>query len=470
MSEQSLHMQPSSIHLLFFDPERQYAPAFRSILRPLGYQIEETRSEETALAAAQRLRPNLFFKPAMDQAKSRSTGLMERVRSISPDIQFLFVSPDVDLRLAMQAMRRGAFDCLPLPCEPPQLIESVQRALENQRLVAADPVILDRLKSRDAPNILVGDSPATQEVQDIIDRVACTDVTVLIQGESGTGKELVARALHGRSRRAGGPFIAVNCAALSDSIIESEWFGHVKGAFTGAIADKPGRFTLASGGTLFLDEIGDLSPKGQGDLLRVLEDGIYRPVGSARTLQADVRIVAASNRDLESLCAQGSFREDLLYRLNVITVRLAPLRERRGDIEPLATMFLRHFCARHHRPQKKLSSGLIRLLTSLDWPGNVRQLRNVIERMVLLVAERDLQPKHLPPHLLAGRGVQPHSIKLEDMTLADAELTLIHKAIERSGGNKAEAARRLGISRRTLFHRLAHSAAGGKPARRRRNE
>ena len=445
----------SRVILLFFDPQRQYAPAFRRVLEPMGCHVEETRTPAAALTATQQLSPNLFFKPAVELSGKANSGLMEQARSLCEGMQFIFVSPDADLRLAMQAMRRGAFDCLPLPCEPGQLTESVQRALENQRIVTSNPILLSRIKPRHAPNILVGDSAAMREVQAIVERVAGTDVTVLIQGESGTGKELVARALHEQSHRSNGPFVAVNCAALPDSIIESELFGHVKGAFTGAVADKLGRFALAAKGTLFLDEIGDLSPMGQGDLLRVLEDGIFRPLGSARTVRADVRIVAATNRDLDTLCNEGKFRTDLLYRLNVIALDLAPLRQRRDDIAPLASMFVRHFSARHQRPEKQLSPALIDQLCGMDWPGNVRQLRNVIERMVLLVAERELQPEHLPLSLRKETAREKADEDLANMTLAEAEQALIRRAIERTGGNKAAAARRLGISRRTLFHRLA---------------
>ena len=439
---------------MLIDPERRFAPAFREVLASAGYRVSETRTESSAIESARADLPNIVVKPVLADSPGVRLGPMERLRSLCPDIQVIFVSAHADVRMAMRAVRRGAFDCLPLPCERDQLLESIQRALENQRIVAEHGEILARLKPRQHPNILTGDSPGMRGVQEIIERVADTDATVLIQGESGTGKELVARLLHERSDRGRGPFIAVNCAALPDTIIESELFGHVRGAFTGAIADKPGRFALAAGGTLFLDEIGDLSPMGQADLLRVLEDGIFRPLGSHTTVRADARIIAASNRDLQEACRQGKFREDLLYRLNVITVDLPPLRERPGDIAPLAAIFLQHFCTRHRRPLKQLSPEILGAMERFPWPGNVRQLRNAIERMVLLAPARTLQPEHLPSHLRPRDAAPPARKRLEDMTMSEAQNELIRLAIERCGGNKAAAARRLGISRRNLHYRI----------------
>ncbi len=426
----------------------------RSCLTAEGFRVSVTRTSQSALEAARADVPNLVIKPALDGEGRAAAGVMEKLRAVCPDILFLFVSAEADVRMAMRSLRRGAFDCIPLPFERDQVIEAVQRALEHQRIAAETPEILVRLKPRRDPNVLTGESQAMQEILTIIERVADTDVTVLIEGESGTGKELAARQLHERSSRAAGPFVAVNCAALTDSIIESELFGHVKGAFTGAIADKPGRFALASGGTLFLDEIGDLSPMGQADLLRVLEDGIYRPIGSSHTVRADARIIAATNRKLEDACRSGAFREDLLYRLNVVVITLPPLRNRPGDIARLAAVFLRHLCARHKRPLKRLSPAMLQVMEGHPWPGNVRQLRNAIERMVLLAPERLLQPSHLPPHLQSSPEQRLHPKCFEEMTLAEVQNEMIHHAIARCGGNKSEAARRLGISRRTLHQHV----------------
>lgn len=453
-------MDPTRIRLLLFDPRREFAGVFGPVLRGAGYGVGEARTEESALAWVEQERPNIIIKPNWTKGQTegggrRPPGLMERLRSLGADAQFIFVHQQSDVHMAMEAMRRGAFDCLPLPCPSDQLLESVQRALEHQRLVAEDAVLLARLAPRKNPNILTGESAAMRAVQEVLERVAGTDVTVLIEGESGTGKELAARLLHERSRRAEGPFLAVNCAALPEQIIESELFGHVKGAFTGAITDKPGRFELAAGGTLFLDEIGDLSPLGQADLLRVLEDGIFRPIGSRTTRKADVRIVAATNHNLEEACQAGKFREDLLYRLNVITVRLPPLRERPDDLALLCAVFLQHFCSRHGRPLKRLSSSALQELARRSWPGNVRQLRNVIERMVLLEPARSLEKQHLPPESKTEFLPSDSIASLDTLNLRQARQWLVRRAVARCRGNKAAAARQLGISRRALHYEWA---------------
>lgn len=304
-------------------------------------------------------------------------------------------------------------------------------------------------------DIFVGQSEVMQQVQHLVDQVAPTDVTVLVQGESGTGKEIVARAIHERSRRAKGPFVAVNCAALPESLIESEFFGHVRGAFTGAITEKPGRFELARGGTLFLDEIGDLSRLGQADLLRVLDDGVFRPIGSRNVVRADTRIVAAANQDLESLCSAGSFREDLLYRLNVITIGLPPLRERPDDIPPLVAMFGSHFSTRHGCAPKVFSPAAVRRLRAFSWPGNVRQLRNVVERLVLTTPGPRIEPADLPTFCGGGKH-DPGRAAPKARTLAEVEATAIREALAEAGGNRTRAAERLGISRRALHYKLSH--------------
>ncbi|MFU8849118.1 MAG: sigma-54 dependent transcriptional regulator [Opitutales bacterium] len=441
--------------IALFDPERAFAEAFRQPLQACGWEVAVFRSEAV-------LEKRLAQKPANVVIKTRATSsarqrLMTRLQALCTDMEFIFVTSSHDVRTAMEAIHSGAFDCLPLPCPPDLLTEAIRRALAHQLLAAEDAVLLARLRHLHAPDAMAGESKSMRQVQQRVARVADTDVTVLLMGESGTGKELVARRLHELSARRAAPFIAVNCAALPDSLLESELFGHVRGAFTGAVADKPGRFELARGGTLFLDEIGDLSPLGQADLLRVLEDGIFRPIGSAQTVRADVRIVAATNVNLANACREGRFREDLFYRLNVITLLLPPLRERPEDIPPLAERFLLHFCRRHRRPTKQLSPALIRHLQGLPWPGNVRELRNTIERMVLLSPERRLEPAHLPEHLEAcdARSAANCSAPLPpQLTLADLEAEWIRRTLARLGGNRTETALQLGISRRALHYKL----------------
>lgn len=307
---------------------------------------------------------------------------------------------------------------------------------------------------RTEPSLLVGKSQAIQRVVDLVREVARSDVTVLIEGESGTGKELVARMIHQQSARAAKPFIFVNCAALPEPLVEAELFGHVKGAFTDARATKPGRFQLADGGTLFLDEVCDLPPKGQGDLLRVLEDGAFRMVGGTELVRVDVRLIAASNKRLEEVVAAGKFREDLYYRLQVIPIAIPPLRERSEDIPVLVETFLRHFCAKHRRPVRQLSREALEACCRHPWPGNVRQLRNVIERLVVTSPNVTIGPDELPEEI-CSRGERTAVVTLTPgMSLADAERLLIRQTLLHVTSNRAEAARILGISRRTLQYKL----------------
>jgi DNA-binding NtrC family response regulator len=317
-----------------------------------------------------------------------------------------------------------------------------------------------RLRRRSDPDIFAGSSGVMAEIDHLIRQVATTDVTVLIEGESGTGKEIVARAIHERSRRSTRPFIAVNCAALPENLLESELFGHVRGAFTGAISDRKGRFQLAHKGTLFLDEITDLSPKGQADLLRVLEDASFRPVGSQKVERADARIIAASNKSLEAESMNGRFREDLLYRLNVVTVHLPLLRERAEDIPQLVKSFTEHYCAKHRRQKKRFSLEVVGVFRTLSWPGNVRQLRNIVERLVVTIPRQTISIEDLPPALISsGRPDRTFSIK-PGMSLAQVEAELIRQILANVTSNRAEAAKKLGISRRALQYKIKRYGLG----------
>ncbi|MBI2513871.1 MAG: sigma-54-dependent Fis family transcriptional regulator [Opitutae bacterium] len=301
---------------------------------------------------------------------------------------------------------------------------------------------------------LIGESEVMQRLRRTAEEVARSDVTVLIEGESGTGKELVARLIHERSERAGQPFIFVNCAALPEQLVEAELFGHRKGAFTDARADKPGRFQLADGGTLFLDEIGDLSPKGQGDLLRVLEDGAFRMVGGTELLRVDVRVVAATNKNLQDAVAAGEFREDLYYRLHVIPIVVPPLRERADDIPLLIEAFLVRFCAKHRRRPKRLAPEAMRLCQRFPWPGNIRQLRNVVERLVVTSSGNVIGIDELPDDIREQDGAAASVAIRPGMTIEEAEKLLIAQTIKHATSNRAAAARLLGISRRALQYKL----------------
>ena len=446
-------MDPSLVTILVIDHSARFAPGLSRVLQGEGYAVHSVEKERDAFRLAENGRFNLVIK-SFETGQADDFALMERFRELSPDTQFIFVSEGGSVRTAIDAIHHGAFDYLPWPSENDQVLRSVRQALEHQAIIADDPGIRLSLRRRKEVNIFAGTSAAMRQIQQIIERVATSDVTVLIEGESGTGKEIAARALHEKSPRKEGPFVAVNCAALPDSLIESELFGHVRGAFTGASADKPGRFELARGGTLFLDEIGDLSQLGQADLLRVLEDGVFRPIGSPTVLRSNVRIVTASNKDLENLCAEGKFRDDLFYRLNVITVTLPPLRERAEDIPMLVDKFASHFGAKHRRHVKRFSPECVRLLISLPWPGNVRQLRNLVERLALTAPGPTVRPEDLPRKLVeASTAGDPFTLRA-GLSLARVEAELIRRTLSHTGGNRTEAAKVLGISRRALHYKL----------------
>jgi DNA-binding NtrC family response regulator len=446
-------MNPANVDILIIDSHARYSPGIERVLAGAGYRIRKAASAKSAREMTAREHFNIIVK-TFDTGLSDGIPVMAELRSLSPDTQFLFVSEGGSIRTAMDAIHQGAFDYLSWPAENEQILRSVRQALDHQALVANDPAIRQRLKKRKDVDIFVGKSAAIRDVQRLIEQVAASDVTVLIQGESGTGKEMVARALHEKSRRNQGPFVPVNCAALPETLIESELFGHVRGAFTGAIADKPGRFELARGGTLFLDEIGDLSPLGQADLLRVLEDGVFRPIGSRSAVRANARIVTATNKELENECATGAFREDLLYRLNVITIPLPPLRDRPEDIPPLIEMFRGHFVAKHGRPGRQFEPSAIRCLQAFSWPGNVRQLRNIVERLVLIAPGNRIEASDLPPFLHSPNRTTNPAPQLAGMTLAEVERELIRQTLEKTGGSKTQTAEILGISRRSLHYKL----------------
>lgn len=293
-----------------------------------------------------------------------------------------------------------------------------------------------------------------QSVIRLAEDVARSDVTVLIEGESGTGKELVARLIHRHSPRAAQPFVFVNCAAITESLVEAELFGHTRGSFTGAIADKAGRFHLADRGTLFLDEIADLGPKGQGALLRVLEDGAFRMVGGTELQRVDVRVISATNRNLAHAVAAGKFREDLFYRLQIVPISVPPLREHAEDIPLLIDDFLRRFAHKHRRPRPRLSPEALQLCRRFPWPGNVRQLRNAMERLVVTVPASIIGPAELPAFLRQHDQVAPSFAVHVGMTLADAEKLLIQRTLAQLTENRTDAARILGISRRALQYKL----------------
>jgi len=458
-------MDPAKITVGVLDRQAPDLAKLTAILEDGGYRVlpASTEAQIERYAATEAL--NLVVK-GFEAGHVDVLAFLGRVRRISPDTEFILCGRGGSIADAVEAIHQGACDYLAKPVRPAALHEAIRKALERQALVAEDPKLRRSLKRRSAPDVFVGTSPRMRQIAETVAEVAATNVPVLITGESGTGKELVARALHDRSSRRGGPFIAINCAGLTDALIESELFGHVRGAFTGAIGDRAGAFQLAAGGTLFLDEVGDLSLKGQGDLLRVLEDGEFRPVGGSRPVRADVRIVAATNRRLLRLAQEGSFREDVLFRLNIVELDLPPLRERPEDIPALVHAFNAHFAARHGRKRKVFAPEFLTALAAQRWPGNIRQLRNLIERLVVTVRTSEIGPGHAPapPAGAAAGGVTDLFTVAAGASVAEVELQLIRETLARVTSNRREAARILGLSPRALAYKikLLAGAAGSR--------
>jgi len=409
--------------------------------------------------------------------------LLREVKSAVPDVDVILLTAFGTVEEAVTAMKDGAVDFLTKPFQRAQLIRVIRKALERRELIAQNLALQRRLDDLLAQGNLIGVSPAFRAMMTLVDQVANSSATVLIHGESGTGKELVARAIHDRSPRRSGPFVAVNCAALPETLLESELFGYEKGAFTGAGVRKEGRFELADGGTLFLDEVADLSPVTQPKILRVLQEGEFERLGGTRTIKVDVRIVTASNQDLAALVKEKRFREDLFYRLNVIAVTAPPLREKREDVAVLAQHFLRVYAAKNNRVLVGFSDDALRCLEAYAWPGNVRELENVVERAVVLARANTVEVGDLPDKITenaivlerpapgegaAGDGGSEGMLRIRVGTpLAEVEQRMLEETLRMTRGNKTLTAKLLGIDPKTVFRKLKaaedEEAAAGEP-------
>ncbi|HVX97381.1 MAG TPA: sigma-54 dependent transcriptional regulator [Polyangia bacterium] len=431
------------------------------ILRGEGFEVEAVDDGAGAIERAVAGRYDLVVS---DVRMERSGGLdvLKAFTERAPSTPVILITAFGDVTGAMEAIQRGAYDYVSKPFNIEELKLTVARALERQRLVAEQKTVPP--EARTNLQDIVGKTPVMLEVYKLVARVAASTATVFVHGESGTGKELVARAIHTHSPRAGGAFVPVNCTALTESLLESELFGHAKGAFTGAVASKRGLFEMANGGTLFLDEIGDMGPKMQAQLLRTLQDGEVRPVGGAEAIRVDVRLVCATNKDLEEEVKAGRFREDLYFRINVVTIRLPPLRERREDIPVLVGHFLHKLALRERREPAAMSPEALRLLSGYAFPGNVRELENAIERAVAVAKGNVILPSDLPPEVGGGpepgAGAETGGILGEvgnRPTLAELERRYIQLVLGEVGGNKKKAAEKLGIDRRTLYRALERS-------------
>jgi len=392
-----------------------------------------------------------------------STGMevLQRAREVNRDAPVILMTGYGTIENAVEAMKTGAFDYLVKPVSPDRVDLLLQRVGEWQTLVRENRYLRSQLSGRGSGDEFVGRHPRVVELLDTVRRVAQTKATLLIQGESGTGKELIARMAHYSSPRGENAFITVNCAALSETLLESELFGHERGAFTGAIARREGRFELAHGGTLMLDEISEIPPPLQAKLLRAIEEEDFERVGGTRTIHVDVRLLCTTNRDLAREVDEGRFRGDLYYRLNVVPVVLPPLRERREDIPLLVNYFLKRFSRQSASPVRKVGREALQILKRAPWPGNVRELRNVVHRAVVLGTGEELGPDDLPAELAAGRPRRAPAGALVGQSIGEVERELILRTLESTGGNKTEAARILQVTPRTLRNKLGRYREDG---------
>jgi len=425
-------------------------PALRRFLTDrlefLGHHVETVADGAAALAAAKR---NRFDLVLLDLAMPGLSGfdVLDGLRKDSDDAEIVVLTAYGSMEKVVDAMRRGASDFLSKPADMTLLERVLERALEKRRLLRVGRAEADRRSG-----LVLGPSPIMGELMSTVDRVAQADTAVLLNGESGTGKQVFAETIHARSPRAKGPFVYVNCVAISDELVESTLFGHEKGAFTSADRRKEGRLEAAAGGTAFLDEIGDISPRLQAKLLHFLDEKTFERVGGGQTLRVDCRLVAATNRDLAKDVEEGRFRQDLFYRLNVITLEIPPLRDRREDIPVLAQAFVERYAAEMGRPGVVLADETVDCLRAFDWPGNVRQLRNAIERMVVLAPGTRLGPELLPPEVRGeAETVSPAEgeSRWKD-SLGEAKRRILRDALARHGGNQTRAAEDLGLQRSYL--------------------
>jgi two-component system NtrC family response regulator/two-component system response regulator HydG len=455
----------SKARILVVDDEINARSALRALLSEEGYEVAEAADGEEGLAKLAELAPDAVLS---DVRMPKLDGLqfLERAKEMGSDAAFVMMTAYGSVDLAVQAMRTGAENFLVKPIDVAAALVFLDKALDRRRLQREAKQLRERVRERFKLEGVVGDSAELRAVFDLIARAAPSKATVLILGESGTGKELIAQALHEKSTRREKSFIKVACAALTETLLESELFGHEKGSFTGAAGRREGRFELADGGTIFLDEIGEINAATQVKLLRVLQQREFERVGGTHTLKIDVRVVAATNRDLAAEVKAGRFREDLYYRLNVVSVTLPPLRQRKSDIAQLAAHFLDKYSAAYGKPIRGIAPGMLQALQAYDWPGNVRELENAIERAVVLAKSEDLTADDLPPTLRGPRPMQGDAAPSVSTgaTLAQIEREAILRTVEMCGGSTSKAADILGVSVRKVQYRLKQYASGTLPA------
>jgi two-component system, NtrC family, response regulator HydG len=445
----------NDLTILVVDDDHAHRVMLNTLLGGWGYTITEADDGETAVKA---IEERAFDLVLMDIRMLRVSGIeaLEQIQAMNPAIPVILMTAYSSVETAVAAMKKGAYDYLTKPLDFDKLRITIHRAMEHTRLKEENRSLRQQVGERFDRTRIIGNSPAMISLLETVSQVAPSQATVLIHGESGTGKELIAEAVHFNSDRKDGPFVRINCAALTETLLESELFGHEKGAFTGADRRKEGRFVQAHGGSLFLDEVSEMSLTMQVKLLRALQEREVTRVGGEAVIRVDVRIIAATNRDLSALIREGRFREDLFYRLNVVSLQLPPLRRRREDIPLLAQHFLGRFADQNARSIDGFSPHAMDRLIRYDWPGNVRELMNAVERAVVLARESYLSPEDLP----VGEGVEPSPAVPAvpppggDLSLDEVEKATILRTLSATAGNKSEAARRLGITRKTLHKKL----------------
>jgi DNA-binding NtrC family response regulator len=430
------------IDLLIVDDDRDFRDTLVARFSKSGFQVAQAASGEEAIDQCNRRQ---FHVAIVDMVMPGLSGieLLERLRTSHPECEVIMLTGQGTVETAVRAMKLGAHDYVTKPFPLSELEMLVEKACEHGRLRRENTQLKSVLERTQPHETMIGQSPAMQEVFRLVQRAGPTDKAILIQGESGTGKELVARALHRHSGRSDRPIVVINCAALTETLLESELFGHEKGSFTGATSAKQGLFELADGGTLFIDEIGELAGSLQAKLLRVLEDGSMRRVGSLKERRVDVRLLAATNRDMETEVQEGRFREDLYYRINVMSLLLPPLRERTGDIGLLIERFL--------GPEWEIEDDAFELLEHYHWPGNVRQLINAIDRAKIMADDNTIRRHDLPAEIVHAKPFVQHDDALTTNDLAALQRSHVIEVLRRERGNKARAARVLGINRRSLY-------------------
>ena len=438
--------------ILTVDDEEVMCESLAAWLREDGYVVDTASSGREAIEQAAAKDYAIYFIDLKMPGGMDGIETMMEIRRLHADASIIIITAYATVDTAITAMKEGAQEYIVKPCNPEEISLLVGRIIKVKNLQRENTILRKKLSRQYRYGDIISKNARMREILDLAREIASLRSTVLIRGESGTGKELIARAIHNSGERAAKPFVAVSCAALAETLLESELFGHEKGSFTGAVSQKKGKFEMAAGGTIFLDEIGDISPKLQADLLRVLQERRFYRVGGTEEVSVDVRVIAATNKNLAEEVQQGRFRDDLYYRLNVIEIRIPPLRERREDIPLLAEHFVEHIASELGKDIAGISAGALKLLIENDWPGNVRELENVIERAIVTSHNGTLVESDFA--WLNHRGSIVPSWVVPDISLAEMERRVIVAALERKRGNVREAAAALGIDRSTLYDKL----------------